>query len=103
VRGVDMLRNSWRASVRTELSNASAAWTSDWMGSLFRSVPFASVGNLAFVLVFPSRQILSRLAQHARAPFLSALSETGRLWKSQKFPERIGGPTNLFSIEALKS
>jgi len=36
-RGVDMFRNTWCVSVRTELSNALAAWTHDSTETLFDS------------------------------------------------------------------
>src|SRR6266852_5596350 len=66
--GVDMLRNSWCASVGAELSNTSAAWTSDSRGSLLRTKLFSSMGSLDCVSVITSKQTFPGLARHIRGP-----------------------------------
>src|SRR6266849_11079201 len=63
-----MFRNTWCASVRTELSNAPAAWTSDSMGLPLRTALFGSAGSLDCVSVFTSKQASAGLAQHDRGP-----------------------------------
>src|SRR5258708_40204385 len=65
-----MFRNTWCASVRTELSNAPAAWTSDSKGPPFRTVSFGFAGNLDCVPVFPCKPPCAGLAQHIRGPVL---------------------------------
>ncbi len=68
MRGVDMFRNPWCASVRAELSNASAAWASDSLGQPFKTVSFGTGGSLVCIPVFVPKQAYAGLIQHVRGP-----------------------------------
>jgi hypothetical protein len=61
-----MFRNTWSASVGTELSIAPAAWSFDSMGSPLKTVPFGSAGRLDCLLVFSLKQTCVGLPQHVR-------------------------------------
>ena len=65
-----MVRNSWCASVRTELSNASAAWTYDSVRPLFRTELSCSAGSLECVSVIAAKRASARLAEHIRGQSL---------------------------------
>jgi len=54
-RGVDMFRNTWCASVTTELSNATAAWTCDSMGPASNTAAFGYAANVDRVPIFASK------------------------------------------------
>ncbi len=82
----------------TELSIAPAAWTCDLMSPAFKTVRFASSGNLACLPVFQSRQVVGGLPQHAQGlvfvchyPRLVAFGGHGNSC------ERVGDATNLLS------
>jgi len=64
-----MLRNSWSAAVRKEVSNASAAWTSDSMGRSFRTW-FGFAGSLVCVSVIMSKQSSAGGAKDIRRQIL---------------------------------
>ena|SRR5882762_1590226 len=70
VRGVDMFRITWCASVGTELSNAQAAWTFDSMGPPFEIAPFAYARCLEHVPVSPSKPASGMSAQHVGGPIV---------------------------------
>ncbi len=101
VRGVDMFRTTWCASVLTELSSSLAAWAYDSIGPPMRSVPFDSTDVLKCVPIFTSKPACGTSTRHQRGPIFVCHNPRVVAYESNRSPktglevERI-----CFSIES---